>query len=167
VALTQTHRRAVADKLIELAARTRNLLDGDLRYDGLDLSNVCRIWPVLVLAGDAITPTPLLWGHLRATCADAFLPDARVQRPIISDLDDLEPLLALAEEGKHLPELLAEFRDSGVSEFAVRHWIAETYGVERRPSFVEDQFRRANERVRTAMFGAPEQPQQPQQPQQP
>jgi hypothetical protein len=79
-ALQEFVRRAVADKLIELAARTRNLLDGDLRYDGLDLSNVCRNWPVLVLAGDAITPTPLLWGHLRVTCADEFLPDARVQR---------------------------------------------------------------------------------------
>jgi hypothetical protein len=42
----------------------------------------------------------------------------------------------------------------------VRHWIAETYGVERRLSFLEDQFHRANERVRTATFGAPEQPEQ-------
>jgi len=152
-ALQDFVRRAIADKLVELASRTHNLIDRQLRYSGMDMTNVRCIWPVLVLAGDAVAPTPLLWGHLRATTPGAFLLDARVQRPIICDLDDLETLLALAEEGRHLPELLADFRDSGLSEFPVRHWIGDTHGVERRPSFLEEQFLRANERVRRVMFG--------------
>lgn len=96
-ALEDFVRRAVACKLVELANRTRDLLAGFLRYDGMSLPNLRRVCPVLVLAGDTIAPTPPLWGHLRSTCPEAFSDDARVQRPVICDLDDLEPLLALRQ----------------------------------------------------------------------
>jgi hypothetical protein len=153
-ALADFVQRAVGDKLVELADRTRDLLAEYLRYDQVDLSAVRRVWPVLVLAGDAIAPTPLLWGHLRATCERAFVADARVQRPVICDLDDLEVLLALAEEGSHLPELLASFLGSGAEEFPPRNWVGQAFGLERRPKFVEDQFIGANEQVRRALFGS-------------
>jgi hypothetical protein len=114
---------------VELAGRTRDLLAGHLRYDDEGGLNVVRrVWPVLVLAGDAIAATPLLWGHLRATREVAFVDAARVQRPVICDLDDLEVLLALAEEDHHLPDLFAAFLSSSAEEFPPRNWVAQTYG---------------------------------------
>jgi hypothetical protein len=79
--------------------------------------------------------------------------DARVQRPIICDLDDVESLLALAEEGKHLPELLSQFLRSGAKEFPPRNWVSQAYGHERRPSFVEDQYQHAMDDVIHMLFG--------------
>jgi hypothetical protein len=151
-ALEDFVQRATADKLAELADRTRDLLAGHLRYEGLYLETVERIFPVLVLAGDTTALTPLLWGRLRATTPHAFVDDARVQRPVICDLDDLEPLLALAEEGQHLPDLLARFLRSGSEESPPRNWIAQAYGLERRPSFVEDQYRAAMDEARRTLF---------------
>ena len=153
VALEEFVRRAVARKLTELADRVNDLLAGDLRYDEVDLGIVRQIWPVLVLAGDAIAPTPLLWGHLRATCPSCFVGDARVQRPIICDLDDFEVLLALAEEGGHLPELLSQFLRSGAQEFPPRNWVSDAYGHERRPSYVAAQFQRAMDEIIYTHFG--------------
>lgn len=145
--------RAVAGKLTELSDRINDLLAGHLGYDEIDLAIVRQIWPMLVLAGDTIAPTPLLWGHLRSSCPGCFVDDARVQRPIICDLDDLESLLALAEEGSHLPELLSQFLRSGAKDFPPRNWVSQAYGHERRPSYVVAQFERAMDEVIYTHFG--------------
>jgi hypothetical protein len=63
-------------------------------------------------------------------------------------------MLALAEEGRHLPDLLASFLASGAQEFPPRNWVGQAFGLERRPKFVEDQFIGANEQVRRALFGS-------------
>jgi hypothetical protein len=152
-ALEEFVQRAVADKLGELARRIDDLLAGHLRYDGVDLAVVRQIWPVLVLAGDTVAPTPLLWGHLRSHCPRCFNNDARMQRPMICDLDDLESLMALIEEGQHFPHLLSQFLRSGAEEFPVRNWISQAYGHERRPSFVEAQYRHAMDDVIHSLFG--------------
>ncbi|MCW2992592.1 MAG: hypothetical protein JWQ18_87 [Conexibacter sp.] len=152
VALERFADRAVGAKLVELADRTRDLLAGHLRYDGVDLASIRRIFPVLVLAGDTLPQTPLLWGHLRAIAPTAFVDDARMQDPVICDLDDLEPLLALAEGGHHFPDILAEFRESDVGEFSPRNWLAQTHGLDRRPSYVDQQYRAASNLVQQRMF---------------
>lgn len=136
--------RATGAKLTELAARTDDLLAGDLTYPGLDVSRVRRIWPVLVLAGDAIVQTQMLWGHLRASHPTAFRSDPRVQRPVICDLDDLEPLLALVQEGHLLPALLADLLASPEAELPPRNWVHRVFsGVLARPAYVEEQFEAA------------------------
>lgn len=136
--------RATGAKLVELAARTDDVLAGHLEYPGLDLGRVRRILPVLVLAGDPITPTPMLWGHLRDQHPEAFHPDARVQRPVICDLDDLEPLLALVEEGHLLPALLADLLRSPEAEHPPRNWVHRVFsGVLARPTYVAEQFEAA------------------------
>ena len=145
--------RSTAGKLLELADRVRDVLAGDLRYEGMELRNVRRIFPVLVLAGDTIAQTPLVWGHLRNTALRAFVDDPRVQPPVICDLDDLEPLLALAEHGHHLPELLTAFLASEDAEFSPRNWVARNYGLDRRPSYFTDQYLAASERSRRTLFG--------------
>jgi hypothetical protein len=142
-ALAEFVDRATGEKLVELADRTRNLLAGELTYDGLELGVVRRIFPVLVLAGESAMQQPLLWGHLRDAFPTAFVDDGRVQRPMVCDLDDLEPLLALAEQGHHLPELLAAFLESEFAELAPRSWVVHRFEEAARPSYVENQFRAA------------------------
>ncbi len=71
---------------------------------------------------------------------------------MICDLDDLDPLLALAEEGHHLPDLLATFLASGYEEHPPRNWISHAYGLERRPAFVTEQFVAAMTTARLTMF---------------
>ena len=144
--------RSTAGKLLELADRIRDVLAGDLRYEGMELRNVRRIFPVLTLAGDTIAQTPLVWGHLRDTAPRAFIDDPRVQPPMICDLDDLEPLLALAEEGHHFPDLLAAFLQSEDAEFSPRNWVAHVYGLDRRPRYVREQYLAASKRVHRRLF---------------
>ena len=122
--------RSTARKLLELADRVRDVLTGDLRYEGMELRNVRRIFPALVLAGDTIAQTSLVWGHVRNTAPRAFVDDRRVQPPVICDLDDLEPLLALAERGHHLPDLLAAFLASEDAEFRLATgWRGSTVSI--------------------------------------
>jgi hypothetical protein len=154
-ALDDFVKRATAAKLMELANRVRDILSGQLCFDGLDLGRVRRVYPVLVLAGDPVPQTPLLWGYLRATHPEAFVDDGRVERSIVCDLDDLEPLLALAEEGRHLPELLNRFLRSDHAELPPRNWVAHAHGLERRPAFVADHFRDAMRTARQRLFRAP------------
>jgi hypothetical protein len=154
-ALEEFVRRAVADKLAELKDRIDDVLAGHLRYEDFNLSIARDIWPVLVLAGDSIPTEPLLWGHLRSSCPHCFNEDPRVRRPIICDLDDVESLMALAEEGEHLPDLLSRFLSSSSAELPVRMWISRAYGLERRPSYVDERYHHAMDDVRHRLFGVP------------
>jgi hypothetical protein len=120
----------------------------------MDLTLVERIWPVLVQAGDGVAQSPLLWAHLRRAQSGASVEDPRVRRPTIRDLDDLDALLALAEEGHHLPELLAAFLASGDWEHSRHRWAAARFDSNRRPSFVNDQFLSAMDAVRLRTFPA-------------
>jgi hypothetical protein len=139
-------------KLSELTLRIKDFLAERLRYDAVHVRDVHRIWPVLVLAGDGVTQSPLLWDHLREIASEVFMDDARVQRPVICDLDDFEPLLALGEEGHHLPDLLASFLASSDCDQPPRNWVSRTYGLERRPSFVAGQFITAMNAARDRLF---------------
>jgi hypothetical protein len=156
-ALSRFVDRATGAKLVELADRTRELIAGDLRYHQVDLAVVRRIFPVVVLAGEPVIQQPLLWGHLRDQFPRAWTADSRVLRPIVLDLDDLEALLALAEQGHHLPELLAAFLASEFSELPPRTWVARTHGISR-PSYVQDQFRAAGRTARTRMYPSRDRP---------
>jgi hypothetical protein len=133
--------KATTKKLCELGARTTELLGGHLTYPDFDLKRIRRIWPLLVLAGDPLMQTPLLWGYLREAAPRAFLPDARVRRPTIVNLDDLEPLLALVQAGHHLPELLRDLHGSPFAEMPPRNWVNDRFGsVPGCPTYVKEQF---------------------------
>ncbi len=137
-ALEQT----VTSKLRELMARARDALDGHLRYPDHMAGAPLRVWPVLVLAGDGVVQTPVLWAWLREELPELDLVDARLRRPVICDLDDLEPLLALVEDGHTLPGLLTRFLSSEMSELPPRNWIAkELQGdLSTRPEYVREQW---------------------------
>jgi len=146
--------KATTTKLLELAARIGELLRGELTYPDLQLDRVKRVWPVLVQAGDAMFQSPALWEHLRAEAPGAFLPDARVHRPTLLNLDDLEPLLALVQEnGKLLPELFGEIAASAYAELPARNWVHATHGgITRRPQYVDEQYHAAMHLARATLF---------------
>lgn len=145
--------KATTKKLCELAARTQELLDGHLTYPGFELKRVRRIWSLLVLAGDPVMQTPMLWGYLRETARDAFLSDARIQRPIIVNLDDLEPLLALVQAGHHLPELLSGLLASPYAEMPPRNWIHDRFrSIPARATYVEEQYQTAMQLAGLVLF---------------
>jgi hypothetical protein len=142
-ALSRFVDRATGDKLVELADRTRELLAGQLVYDGVNLPEVRRVFPIVVLAGDPLIQHPLLWGHLRADFPSGWVDDARVQEPLLFDLDDLEAFLTLAEQGHHLPDLLAMFLASDAVENPPSSWVTRTFDLERRPTYVDERARSA------------------------
>jgi hypothetical protein len=144
--------RATGEKLVELAERTRELLSGNVVYDDVDLAVVRRLFPVVVLAGEPLIQQPLLWGHLRDRFPTAWIDDLRVQDPVVLDLDDLEALLGLAEEGHHVPDLLAAFLASPLSELPLRTWAIRTYGDARRPSYIVEQFTAARQSGADRLF---------------
>jgi hypothetical protein len=147
--------RSTAQKLCELADRTRDLLAQDLRYEDVAIAEVRRIWPVLVLAGDGLIESPLLWDYLQENAPRAFISDERVRRPVICDLDDLEPLLALCEDGRHLPDLLGGFLGSEYRNQPPRNWIWHNFKGNHRASFVERQFRVGVDAAKRSLFAGP------------
>ena len=105
------------------------------------------IWPIVVLAGDTVPPTPVLWDWLRQELNGRIdvNADPRIRRPLVIDLDDLEPLLALVEQGESLFGLLGRFLASNLSEFPMRNWIAREFTLtgEGRPRYVVEQWKLA------------------------
>jgi hypothetical protein len=152
--LRKALKKATTRKLAELNARIDHLLGGQLNYDGLELARVKRVWPIVVLAGDPILQTPALWHYVQDTAPEAFSRDARVQRPLIFDLDDLEPLLALVEgDGHTLPELLARLAASPYASLPPRNWVHATFGgVPCRPAYVNAQIQAAMRLTGSALF---------------
>lgn len=146
--------KATTDKLGELAARIHELLEGQLTYAEVELTAVRCIWPVLVLAGDPVFQTPMLWNYLRKSTPESFLEDPRVRRPVICHLDDLEPLFALVEQGHHLPELLSEYVTSLHAEMPPRNWICWRFGVPLRPAYIDEQYHDAMANARQVLFSS-------------
>jgi hypothetical protein len=146
--------KATSVKLVELADRTSELLAGAFGYRGLDLDRIRRVWPVVVLAGDPILQTQALWAHFRSNAPSAFLDDTRVQRPILMDLDDLDPMLAAVERGTQLPDLLRGFLESDFAELPPRNWMKDRFpaSLKKRPVYVDEQFEAAVRMAARALF---------------
>jgi hypothetical protein len=146
--------KATTSKLLELSARVSELLSGELTYEGLQLDRVKKVWPVILQAGDSIFQSPALWQYLRRAAGAAFLADARVQKPTLLNIGDLEPLLALVqEEGKLLPELFAEIATSAYAELPARNWVHATRGgIPRRPRYVDAQYKAAMDLAKATLF---------------
>jgi hypothetical protein len=132
-------------KLAELAKQLRALLAGELIYDGVELPRVRRVWPLVVLAGDPILQTPALWHYLLNAVPEAFAVDARVRRPFILDLDDLDALLVHVEaHDRRLPEMLDGLAASRFADAPPRNWVQHELGaVPHRPAYASEQLERA------------------------
>jgi hypothetical protein len=114
----------ILNKLTELQDRIADLLDGHFEIPGA--SQPERIWPDVLLAGDAIFQAPMLRRWIAQRLPPGALRNPRVRPPTVCSLDDLDPLLVLVERGEPLPQLLAEFQESLYATLPPRNWIAAT-----------------------------------------
>jgi hypothetical protein len=134
--------KMILDKLTELQDRIADLLDGHFRIPGAgDLEGI-RIWPVVLLAGDSVFQSPMLWRWIAERLPSGAFGDPQVRPPTVCSLDDLDPLLVLVQRGETLPQLLAEFHDSPYATLPPRNWIAATRPLylHDRPQYVEQQY---------------------------
>jgi hypothetical protein len=94
--------KLVTKKLIELDRRVAEFLDPKLRFtlDGIDRPAIQRVLPLLVLSGDSLAVESVLLRYV-ATARPGLFADARVQAPVITDLEGLERALALCEHRGH------------------------------------------------------------------
>jgi hypothetical protein len=148
-------RKVVVSKLNELQQRIADLLAGAFRPDGFPEGVTPQVWPMLVLAGQGVMQTPLLWEWVTPRLEPGAFGDARVAPPTIVDLDDLDPLLSLVEEGRTLPQLLAEFHASRFAQLSPINWIAarfERAAADSRPRYVERQADAAFRHVQAQLF---------------
>jgi hypothetical protein len=97
--------RLVVEKASQLSRRIDDFREGKFILEGVDRSNVRRIWPVVITAPGLFMTEPL-WRELNRRLADA-LTQPNVQPLVVLDVYDLEVLAGLLEAGKHLPDLLA------------------------------------------------------------
>ena len=134
--------KMILDKLTELQDRIADLLDGHFRIPGAgDLEGI-RIWPVVLLAGDSVFQSPMLWRWIAERLPSGAIGDPRVRPPTMCSLDDLDPLLVLVQRGETLPQLLTEFHDSPYATLPPRNWIAATRPLylHDRPQYVKQQY---------------------------
>jgi hypothetical protein len=141
--------KMILDKLTELQDRIADLLDRRFEVPGAGELESIRIWPVVLLAGDAVFQAPMLWRWLAQRLPPGALSDPRVRPPTVCSLDDLDPLLVLVQRGETLPQLLAEFHHSQHATLPPRNWIAAA-----RPLYLHDRPQYVEERYREIMDGA-------------
>lgn len=147
-------RKMIINKLEELQRRISDALNGRFTVEGMPDGGPLQVWPMLVLAGEGVLQTPLLWRWIRSQLEHRAFGDARVRPITICDLDDLEPLLALVERGHTLPELLAHRSQGAYAQLPPRNWVGAVHGLaaDTRPRYVEQRFEDAMQRMRGTLF---------------
>lgn len=100
--------RLLVEKADQLGPCIGGLLRGDATLPGIDISQIDRIWPIVVSVGH-VMQTRNLWDFLRAKMdkAKAAPPSDTVQPLQVLDISDYEKLLGLVEAGESLPAMLA------------------------------------------------------------
>lgn len=101
--------RLLVEKADQLGPCIGALLSGEAVLPGIDISQIERIWPVVVSVGH-VMQTRNLWEYLHAKmdkAKAAALADSRVQPLQVMDISDYEKLLGLVQAGESLPGLLA------------------------------------------------------------
>jgi hypothetical protein len=156
IAATTEVSRLLVGKAEQLGICIEALLSERATLPELDISEVRRIWPVVVSMGH-VWQTSTLWDFLRREMdpnkISAFS-NERVQALQILTIDDYEKLLGLVSAGNELAGMLA---GRGTSPFRERDFAAWLKGDRSAPSgqprlpALEKQWERMNTRTRAAM----------------
>lgn len=116
-------------KLDELDLATEALLAGHIDVPDLAIEQVSRVWPVLLLTGHGLLSTPFMARYIQHRLRDDAFSNPRMAPPTVCDLGDLEPMLALAEQdGRTLPDLLAELHASPFADLPPRNFLFDRFG---------------------------------------
>lgn len=128
-------RKLLFKKIGQLGDRIQDLFDELWIPDGLQLSEIERIWPVVVTAD--VTQNELLWNEIASISPKVF-EDPRVRPLNIFDLADVELWAAIAEEGSGLLGILEKRAQSEYGQLELKRFVqasAEYHG-EYRPSIL-------------------------------
>jgi hypothetical protein len=144
--------RLVFKKMNQIGDRIRDLLDGTAVLDGVDATVIQRAWPVLVSAD--ITQSELLLDWI-----DERLPDtlraARVRPLTLLDIEDLELLMALVEDGFSLVEILRAKNGGPFRQLEFRRFVREApgYSEDHYSSYSAAEYDRLGEAMRSVFQG--------------
>ena len=155
----ETLTKLLIGKLEKLQKRIAELFEGLFTPEGVCDVETVKVWPVLLLAGEGIALTPILWRWVEMFLPEGSFNDPRVGPPTVCSLDEFERLLVLIERGESLPKLLGSFHASDYSRLPLLNWIADTYTIEADEiaAYVEEQYTAITSRWRESLdaLGAP------------
>jgi len=117
--------RLLVEKADQLGPYMGALLSGEAVLPGTGISQIERIWPVVVSVGH-VMQTRNLWEYLHAKMDKtkaAPLADPRVQPLQVMDISDYEKLLGLVQAGESLPGLLAQKSNGLYRERDFAAWL--------------------------------------------
>jgi hypothetical protein len=117
--------RLLVKKADQLGPCVRALLAGDATLPGVDISQIERIWPIVVSVGH-VMQTQNLWDYVHAAIDKtkrASLADTRVQPLQVMDISDYEKLLGLMQAGESLPGMLAHKARGSYRERDFAAWL--------------------------------------------
>jgi hypothetical protein len=121
--------------------------------DQIDYAQVRRVWPILVTAS-GVTQTAPLWQYIRESTPNA-LHQAKVQSLTIVDLEGLEVLCFLIENGFGLHEILADKTKPEYRDLELAIWLLSDPTAPRvdigRPQMIRAAFDAAVERSQAMM----------------
>ncbi len=128
--LHETLTELLIKKLEQLQDRIADLFAGLFLPPGVCDVETVKVWPVLLLAGEGIALSPILWRWVEMFLPEGSFSDQRVGPPTVCSLDEFERLLVLVERGESLPKLLASFHGSAYSRLPISNWINDAYTIE-------------------------------------
>jgi hypothetical protein len=148
-----TLKKMLIKKLGQLQKRVADLLAERFTPLGVCDVETLKVWPLILLTGEGIALTPILWRWVELSLPDGSFSDERVGPPTICSLDEFEQLLVLVERGESLPELLASFHSSGYARLPILNWIADTYTIEADEiaTYVDEQYTTITSRWRESL----------------
>lgn len=114
--------RTAVKKARQLSARIDDLQSGRIHISGVDLAEVKRIWPVVVVY-DPLPQEEPLWAFLEPEIAGC-LRQAGVEPLAIFDLDEYETLMGLVGTGHPLTEMLAQRSEAGLGRSNLDAWLS-------------------------------------------
>lgn len=116
--------RTILDKIKQIDRVVDDLISGKARLDGVDMTQVERVWPIVVGIGEMVE-TELLWDRVRQDTAGLLRQD--VCEPLtLLGAQDAEVFAGMIAAGDNAIELLREKQSTGYAETGWVNWITAT-----------------------------------------
>jgi hypothetical protein len=143
--------RVLFRKIRQLGDRIADIVAGTAAIPDVDMSVVQRIWPIVVTAN-------ITWMELLADWVERELTapfnDARVQKLVVLDTEDLELLIGMVESsGMSITDILASRQQGPFAKLELTRWANEdpTSPGQARPKLAEDRWQRVTESLQAVL----------------
>jgi hypothetical protein len=118
--------RLVISKINQLGRRLADLKRGTGKIPGVDPGSVARVWPVLTTA--SLTQSEFLYDWVQTQLPAAFREDD-VRPLIVLDIEDLEILMGLVEDGRDLVEMFESWQTGPYPKLGLKRFAIEELGA--------------------------------------